>query len=175
MQPVRRHLKASPWAAAPQPKRPTPHSIQSRSSSAKWRTVNDKHTLPPVSIINNMGWGPVKVGDWGGVYIRNSIQVKAIPSRVGGGRWRGGDERKLNWSFHWACCAPNAALDVIGSQKAVHYRGWARQQNRKGWKEKENVSFFAPCLRPSTIMGQELIKRAVDATVFPHQSHLCSY
>lgn len=111
----------------------------------------------------------VKVRDysgWGGVTFK--IQSSEGHLQQGNREWRGGgrDEGKLSWSFHWACCAPNAALDVIGSQKAVHYRGWARQQNRKGWKEKENVSFFAQCLCPGTIMGQELIKRAVDASVF---------
>lgn len=67
-------------------------------------------------------------------------------------------------SFHWACCAPNAALEVIGSQKAVHYQGERGNKTEKGWIE--NVSFFAQLLCPSTIIVQELIKRAVDASVF---------
>lgn len=34
--------------------------------------------------------------------------------------------------FHWACCALNAALDVIGSQRAVHFQGKAGNNTEKG-------------------------------------------
>lgn len=90
--------------------------------------------------------------------------MKAILSRVTDRGSEDEDGEGAQISFHWACCAPNAALEVIGSQKAVHYRGERGNKTEKGWKE--NVSFFAPLLCPSTIMVQELIKRAVDASVF---------
>lgn len=54
----------------------------------------------------------------------------------------------------------------MGPRRLFIIRGERGNKTEKSQKENESASFSARCLRPGTIMGQELIKRAVDAAVF---------